>query len=91
MRDGQPEAFRQEGKATGRRGQVERFEVALGVCHLHAFAARPCGRAVRSDRDVIDPSALWVGEDQARCAGAVDLHHLAVVAAGDDARAVGRR
>src|SRR5262249_13372847 len=54
------------------------------------FTGRPGDRAVRAERDVIDPAALWVLPDHARLAGCVERDDLAVVAAGDEAITVTR-
>ena len=65
--------------------------ISVRPCDLRrdSLAGRPCGRAVRA-------SATWsihlASVDRTRVlAGGVDLHHLAVVTAGDDAGAVGCR
>ena len=89
MRDGKPKALRQEGEpADGRR----RFEFAqlLGL-HEGRLAGRPGDRAVGRQRDMIDPAMFRIGRERAGLALRVGRDHAAVVAAADDALAIGGR
>ncbi len=55
--------------------------------HECRLAGRPGDRAVRTERDMIDPASLGVGRQHPARAD-VGRHHLAVVAAADNAFAV---
>ena len=92
MRDREPKALRREGEPARGRRQFERLRFALAVGDLRELAGRPRDRRhpgrARHGRSI---SSSDRRRPYARCAGGVDLHHLAVVAAGDDAGAVARR
>ena len=59
--------------------------------HERRLAGRPGDRPVRPERDMIDPAVLCVGRQRAAFAIRIGLDHLAIVAAADDALAVGGR
>ena len=90
MRDREPQAFRREGEPADARRQVERLDLALGGAHERLLAGAPGDNAVRPERDAIDPAMLGVGRQRLACALRVGHNHLAVVAAGQNARAVAR-
>ena len=89
VRDRDAQALRREREPAGARRQVERFHLALGVAHEGLLAGRPCHRAVRPERDAIDPAVLRVGRKRLDRSGRICRDDLAVIAAGDDAIAVG--
>ena len=62
--DGEPQPLGREGKPADGRGHVERARLALAGLHEGRLAGRPGDRAVRTERDVIDPAALGVGRDE---------------------------
>ena len=85
----EPKSFRQEGEAADRRG---RFEFAqLLAMDVGRFAGRPCDRAVRPQRDMIDPATLGVCRQRAAFAFGIGGDYFAVIATADDAVAVSRR
>ena len=71
-------------------GRSSDLLLALGGAHEGLLAGRPGDRAVRAERDAIDPAMLGVGGKRFAFALRVGRHDLAVVAAGEDARAVAR-
>ena len=94
MRDGEAETFGQEGQPADRRRRLElprflAFVLSAGL-HERGLAGRPGDRAVRPERDLIDPAALWIGGKRLAFALGIGRDQLAVVTAGDDALAVGR-
>ncbi len=94
MRDGEAETFGQEGQPADGRRRLElprllAFVFSAGL-HERSLAGRPGDRAVRPERDLVDPSALRIGGERLAFALGIGRDQLAVVTAGDDALAVGR-
>ena len=91
MRDREAKALRRKGQAGHRRRRLEVALFALACDDMRDFARRPGDRAVRPERDLIDPALLVVGGERVMFAVRIGRDELAIVAAGDDALAVGRR
>ena len=89
MRDGEANTLRRERQSADGRGHLEHALGTLAAARKRLLARRPRDRAVRADRHMVDPAALAVGGDHRALAVRVGRHHLAVVAAGDDAVGVG--
>ena len=91
MRDRHAQAFRRERQPADGRGRIEGFLLALAAADERRLARRPRHRAIGMQRDIVDPAPLGVGREHRDLALGVERDDLAVIAAGDDARAVGRR
>ena len=89
MRDRKPKTFRRKGEPRDCGSCIERPHLAFRRPHEGGLAGRPGDGAVGPERDVIDPAFLLVGRDNGVLAGLLGRNDLAVVAAGDDALAVG--
>ena len=90
MGDGEAKALGQEGKPADGRRRLELPRLFLCL-HEGGLAGRPGHRLVRPERDMIDPAVLGIGRQRVTFALQVGCDHLAVVATGEDAFAVGRR
>ena len=91
MGDRKPQALRRKGEATDRRGHIEGLVLALAAADEGRLAGRPRHRAIGMQRDIVDPAPLCIGGEYRRLALCVQRDDLAVIAAGDDALAVGHR
>src|SRR4051812_48451523 len=88
MRDRNTDALRRKREPADAGRKIQRFWLVLTRLHEGGLAGRPCCRTVRAGCDGVDPAALGVGRYRAALALGVGRDHLAVVATGDDARAV---
>src|ERR1019366_8530504 len=89
VRDGETKAFRRESKPRHRRWRFERAQRALFSANEGGLARRPGDGAIGPERHLIDPAPLVVGGDNLVLAVGIGGDQLAVVAAGNDAGAVG--
>ena len=64
MRDRKPHAFRCERQPADGRRDFEEFLLALSVANERDLAGRPRHRAVRMQRDIVDPAPFWVGGER---------------------------
>ena len=82
--------WRKREPADGRR-RIEGFLLALAAADKRGLAGRPRHRAIGMQRDIVDPAPLCIGREHRDLALGVERDDLAVIAAGDDTLAVGRR
>ena len=91
MGNGQAQAlWRKRQTADGRR-HIEGFILGLSAADKCRLSRRPRHRAIRMQRYIVDPAPLLIGCEVSHNALGVERCELTVIAAGDDALAVGRR
>src|SRR6476620_399976 len=89
VRDGETEALRRKEQASHRRRCLEAaFFAFLGV-HMRDFARRPRDRTIRTECNLIDPTLLVIGSEQATFDARNSFDELAIVAAGKDPPSIG--
>jgi hypothetical protein len=88
MRDGETKTFRCKRESCDGRRRIELALLALLGEHMRDFAGRPGGRAVRPERELVDPAFLVVAGEHANSAGGIGRDEIAVVTASDDMLAV---
>src|SRR6202043_493609 len=89
--DRKPKTLWREGEPADGRGYFERLLFTLGAADEGGLAHRPGIGAVGIQRDIVDPAAFRVERERCNFAFGIERNQLAVVAAHDDALAVGDR
>src|ERR1051326_1289750 len=79
--DREAHALGREGEPADRRDHLDAARFPGAGARERVLARRPADRAVRAERDVIDPAVLRVLPDYVGLAGRIDRHDFAVVAA----------
>ncbi len=91
MCDGDAQSLRRESEPADGRRHVEGFHFALAALDKRGLAGGPRHRAIGMQRDIVDPAPFGVGGEHRHRALGVERGELAIIAAGDNALAIGRR
>ena len=91
MRDREPHALGRKRQTAHRRRHIQRFLIAFRIADKGSLSGRPRHRTIVMERDVVDPAPLGIGCQDFDMGFRIKRHQLAIVAAHDNALAVGGR